>query len=116
VAVSTTKTEYIGQANTVNHAVYLCQFMHALRPPVKLPIPIYADNQSAKTVAEDSKFRIRTKHIAVPYHYQRQDMEDGTVKPIYKSTQDMTADGLTKPLNGQQFKRFKRLLGVSGGD
>jgi hypothetical protein len=42
----------IGQANTVKHAVYLCQFMHALRLPVELPIPIYADNQSAKTVAE----------------------------------------------------------------
>ena len=86
VAISTTEAEYIGQANTVKHAVYLCQFMHALRLPVELPIPIYADNQSAKTVAKDAKFRVRTKHIAVPYHYQRQAIEDGTVKLIYKST------------------------------
>ena len=69
VAISTTEAEYIGQANTVRHAVYLCQFMHALRLPVELPMPIYADNQSAKRVAEDSRFRVRTKHIAVPYHY-----------------------------------------------
>lgn len=114
VAISTTEAEYIGQANTVKHAVYLCQFMHALRLPVELPIPIYADNQGAKTVAEVVKFRVRTKHIAVPYHYQRQAIEDGTVKLIYKSTEDMTADGLTKPLNGQQFRKFKRLLGMSG--
>jgi hypothetical protein len=113
VAISTTEAEYIGQANTVKHAVYLCQFMHALRLPVELPIPIYADNQGAKTVAEVVKFRVRTKHIAVPYHYQRQAIEDGTVKLIYKSTEDMAADGLTKPLNGQQFKKFKRLLGMS---
>jgi hypothetical protein len=116
VAISTTEAEYIGQANTVKHAVYLCQFMHALRLPVELPMPIYVDNQSAKTVAENAKFRVRTKHIAVPYHYQRQAIEDGTVKLIYKSTVDMTADGLTKPLNGQQFKKFKKLLGMSGGD
>jgi hypothetical protein len=113
VAISTTEAEYIGQANTVKHTVYLCQFMHALRLPVELPIPIYADNQGAKTVAENAKFRVRTKHIAVPYHYQKQAIEDGTVKLIYKSTEDMTADGLTKPLNRQQFRKFKRLLGMS---
>jgi hypothetical protein len=89
--------------------------MHALRLPVELPISIYADNKSTKTVAEDSKFRVRTKHIAVPYRYQRQAIENGTIKLIYKSTQDMTTDGLTKPLNGQQFKRFKRLLGIVVG-
>jgi hypothetical protein len=34
--------------------------MHALRLPVELLIPIYADNQSVKTVAEDAthKFRV----------------------------------------------------------
>jgi hypothetical protein len=69
VAISTTEAKYIGQAHTVKHTVYLCQFMHALRLPVELPIPIYADNQSAKTVAKDAKFRVRTKHIAVPYYY-----------------------------------------------
>jgi hypothetical protein len=60
--------------------------MHALRLLVELLIPIYANNQSAKTVAEDAKFQVQTKHIAVPYHYQRQTIEDGTVKLIYKST------------------------------
>jgi hypothetical protein len=116
VAISTTEAEYIGQANTVKHAVYLCQFMHALRLPVELPMPIYADNQSAKSVAEDTKFRARTKHIAVPYHYQRQAIEDGTVKLIYTPTDEMAADGLTKPLNGQNFKKFMKLLGMSEGD
>jgi hypothetical protein len=116
VAVSTTEAEYIGQANTVKHAVYLCQFMHALRLPVELPIPIYVDNQSAKTVAGDTKFRVRTKHNAVPYHYQRQAIKDGTVKLIYTPTNDMAADGLTKPLNRQEFKKFKRLLGMVEGD
>jgi hypothetical protein len=69
VAISTKEAEYIRQANIVKHTVYLCQFMHALHLPVELPIPIYADNQGAKTVAEDAKFRVWTKHIAVPYHY-----------------------------------------------
>jgi len=90
--------------------------MHALRLPVELPMPIYADNQSAKSVAEDAKFRARTKHIAVPYHYQRQAIEDGTVKLIYTPTDEMAADGLTKPLNGQNFKKFIKLLGMSGGE
>ena len=76
-------------------------------------MPIYADNLGAKSVATDPKFRARTKHIAVPYHYQRQAIEDGTVKLVYTPTNEMAADGLTKPLNGQNFKKFKRLLGMS---
>jgi hypothetical protein len=112
--VSTTEAEYIGQANTVKHAVYLCQFMYTLHLSVELPMPIYADNQSVKTVAKNARFRVQTKYIAVLYHYQRQAIEDSTVKLIYKSTKDMTADRLTKPLNGQQFRKFKRLLGMSG--
>ena len=115
VAVSTLESEYIGQANAVKQAVYLCQFMHALHLPVELPVPIYADNRGAKTVASDTKFRARTKHIAVPYHYQRQAIEDGTIKLIYVPTTEMTADGLTKPLVGQEFKKFIRLLGMSEG-
>ena len=90
--------------------------MHALRLPVELPIPIYADNQGAQSVATDKKFRVRTKHIAVPYHFQRQAIEDGTVKLIYTSTNDMAADGLTKALNAQAFKKFKRLLGMIRDD
>ena len=116
MAVSTLESEYIGQAHTIKHAVYLCQFMHALRLPVELPMPIYADNQGAKSVATDAKFRVRTKHIAVPYHYQKQAIEDGTVKLIYTPTNEMAADGLTKPLNGQAFKRFKKLLGMTRDD
>ena len=76
-------------------------------------MPIYADNQGAKSVATETKFRVRTKHIAIPYHYQRQAIEDGTVKLIYVSTNDMAADGLTKPLNTQAFKKFKKLLGMT---
>jgi hypothetical protein len=79
----------------------------------ELPMPIYADNLGAKTVATDTKFRARMKHIAVPYQYQRQAIEDGTVKLVYTLTNEMAADGLTKPLNGQNFKKFKRLLGMS---
>ena len=86
--------------------------MHALRLPIELPMPIYADNRGAKSVANDTKFRARTKHIAVPYHYQRQAIEDGTIKLIYISTNEMAADGLTKPLPAQEFKRFKKLLGM----
>jgi hypothetical protein len=48
----------------------------------------------------------QTKHISVPYHYIREQVELGNVKVEYIPTEAMPADGLTKPLTGTAFTKF----------
>ncbi len=56
------------------------------------------------SIAKDSVFHERTKHIGVCYHFIRQTVEEGHIKLQYCPTDDMIADVLTKLLARQKFK------------
>ena len=55
---------------------------------------------------------MRTKHLGVVYHYIRQEISEGRVWPVYVPRADNVADGLTKPLNGPEFRKFVSPLGM----
>jgi hypothetical protein len=74
---------------------------------------IYADNQEAIKLANNSIFQKRTKHIAVKYHYTKDLISQKAIKLEYRPTATMIADGLIKPLESIQFKRFIDQLGMT---
>lgn len=57
-------------------------------------------------------FHDRTKHVEIPYHYVRDMMEMNIVQLRYVSTDERTADILTKPLSGIKFAYFRGRLGM----
>ena len=71
---------------------------------------IYADNQGAIKLAENPIFQKQLKHIAVKYHYTRNLIQAGEITLKYKKTQEMIANGLTKPLGPIAFKEFVKYL------
>ena len=77
---------------------------------------IYADNQGAIKLAENPIFQRRSKHISIRYHYTRDLIQQGEIKLEYKGTQEMIADGLTKPLGPVAFEKFVDLLGLTSVD
>ena len=60
----------------------------------------------------------RTKHIDVRYFYITDQLKSGAVSEVvYKPTEDMTSDYLTKALQGKLFiKHRKTLMGLDGID
>ena len=60
----------------------------------------------------------RTKHIDVWYFYITNQLKKGEVSEVvYKPTEDMTSDYLTKALQGKLFiKHRKTLIGLEGID
>lgn len=78
----------------------------------KNAIVIYTDNQGAIKLAENPIFQKQSKHIAVKYHYTRDLVQSGEITLEYKKTQEMIADGLTKPLGPIAFKKFVKYLGL----
>jgi hypothetical protein len=67
---------------------------------------IYADNQRAIKLVNNSIFQKRTKNIVVKYHYTRNLISQRAIKLEYRFIAEMIADGLIKPLESIQFKRF----------
>ena len=52
----------------------------------------------------------RTKHIKIRHFWVKDQINNGEIEIVYVPTEDMTADILTKPLQGEQFLHLRQLL------
>lgn len=99
VALSSTEAEYISAAFATQEAMHLRQLLHDLDCHQNGPTTLYQDNQSAIVLANDAITTKRSKHIDIRYHYLRDCTQNGTIKCVYLSTNEMLADCLTKPVS-----------------
>jgi len=75
------------------------------------PLLIRGDNQGALKLAESEENHRRTKHIDIRFRFLR-DVENGSLKLEYVSTDDNVADALTKPLFKQRFESLRSFMGL----
>lgn len=114
VAASTTEAEYIALAEAAKEAVWIRHLLRDLGVKQDLPIDIYEDNRAALLLAKNPINHGRTKHIDVRYHLVREriDMGDIALHPV--STEDQTADLLTKALGTVKHHKHADALGLVG--
>jgi hypothetical protein len=72
IATSTTVAEYFALYEATTKCVYLRNLMADIGIPQKGPTTIREDNQIGIKLAEDETSHKRTKHIAVKYHYSKE--------------------------------------------
>ena len=77
-----------------------------------LPTQLFGDNQAANLLVKDAYISERSKHIDIAYYYVRDLYNKNLIQLDYIPTEDMVADGLTKPLLGDKFKSFVKQLGL----
>ena len=73
---------------------------------------VKGDNQSAIALANNPVHHARSKHIDIQHHYIRDEVQQGRINLTYIPTEDMKADGLTKPLSHVKFHRFLEQLNM----
>ena len=72
---------------------------------------IYQDNTSTITMAEKGRSTSdRTRHIHVRYFFIKDRIDSNELQLVYVPTKDMIADILTKPLQGDLFRKLRALL------
>lgn len=69
-------------------------------------IPLKRDNQGSIALAHNPVFHSRTKHIDIQHHYIRDEVAARRIDLTYVPTDEMIADGLTKPLTNAKFHGF----------
>ena len=94
----TCEAEYMGQSDTSSEIVWLRGLITDLEEHLKSSTILFADNQGAIRLVNNSENHCCMKHIAVKYHYTQELIKNDTLKLVYKETRDMLADCLTKPL------------------
>jgi transposase InsO family protein len=113
VTLSTTEAEYVAQTHAAKEAIWFRRLLTELFGSVDTPTTLFSDSKSAIALAEDGHYHARTKHIDIRYHFIRYVLDAGTIKLVYCSTDDMTADTLTKALPSVKAKHFAKALGLS---
>ena len=112
VCRSSTESELVTLSDATSLAAYELQFIESLG--VKMgQAQIYQDNSSTIRMAQNGKTSSdRTKHIKLRYFFIKQYIDSGGFSITHCPPERMTADILTKPLQGKLFRDLRdRLLG-----
>lgn len=112
VAQSSTEAEYLALSSTVNEIKWVTQFIEEMGDDNSEATILYCDNQSAINLGTTEAYRERTKHIDIRHHYIRDQVDARLIKLEYISTNEMTADVLTKPLTGEKTRKFTEKMGL----
>ena len=110
VTKSSTEAEMVGLSDEASRGLWCNLFLG--EQGYKLPpLTQLQDNQS--TICLGNKgcaTAARTRHINIRYFWITDYVNRGEMCLEYMPTGDMIADGLTKPLQGEEFLRMRRLL------
>ena len=112
VSLSSTEAEYISAARAAQEATWIHTFFSEIGHPLKKPITLYVDNQSAIKLIQNPVAHDRTKHIDIKYHFIRDAQARGIINVEYCPTNDQVADVLTKPLSREKHERFTEQMGL----
>jgi len=72
----------------------------------KQTVQMFRDNQSILIFIKNLYFYKRLKYINISYHFIRDLVEKKRLDIVYIPTEDIIADGITKPLVCIAYKRF----------
>nr|GEX27152.1 retrovirus-related Pol polyprotein from transposon TNT 1-94 [Tanacetum cinerariifolium] len=75
-------------------------------------IPLYCDSQSAIAISCNPVQHSHTKNIHTPYHFIKEQVENGIIKLYFIRTEYQLADMFTKALPEDRFKYLVRRIGM----
>jgi len=107
--LSTTEAEFVALSECVLQVLQLRTLLSELGHPQLQPTPI--SSSAVKNVTGDPlQFTSKLLHIGTKYHFVRNQQAAGHILVQKIDTSSNTADGFTKPLGPQDFKRHFRSL------
>ena len=115
VALSSCEAEYMAATQCVKEAIWLQGLLKEIGYPGedRKTIQLFGDNMGALALAQNPEYHARSKHIDVQWHFVREKIQQELVALEYLPTEEMVADGLTKPLGKEKFKQFVKLMGMT---
>lgn len=113
VTRSSTEAEYRSVANASSEMMWVCSLLEELGITLPKTPVIYCDNVGATYLCANPVFHSRMKHIALDYHFIRNQVQAGALRVVHVSTHDQLADVLTKPLPRAAFTNFTSKIGVT---
>ena len=98
--------------SVAREAVWIHKLLAGLFGQIPEPTVIHYDNRSCVQMSMNPVFHDNLKHIETQYHFIHDMVQKGAVELKYISTDDQSADILTKPLPRVKFEYFRGRLRV----
>ena len=117
MSTSSCEVEYVALSSCAKQGQWIAQILRDLNRSKYISkssklVEIRGDNQGAIVLTKNPHLHERSKHIDIYYYYIRDLAEKGRARVDFIPTNDMVADGMTKPLQRVKFERFKGLMGM----
>jgi hypothetical protein len=110
VTKSSTEAELVAESDFASDALVSKAFLEAQGEQVT-SATIYQDNMSTIALLKNGMSKSdRTRHINIRYFWTKEQVDSGNLQITYLPTDDMIADILTKPLQGNKFLTLRQLL------
>ena len=110
----TTEAEYIALSLASRQAIWTCRLVSSIEGTSgSSAVPFLFGNNKAslqlpKRVSNTSKI----KHIDTSFHQVIDEVKNGSIKPFWVLSEEMLADGFTKPLSRPAFEDKRARIGV----
>jgi hypothetical protein len=113
-ASSTMQAEFVALYGAAAHSMWLKNFISALGivDSISRPLKIYCDNSSAVFFTKNNKTTSASKHIRIKFLVVREMVENNEIEVEHISTEEMTADPLTKGLRPVIFAKHVENMGI----
>jgi hypothetical protein len=110
VTKSSTEAELVGASDSASQIIWTRNYLETQSYAPK-PAVLHQDNQSAMSMFKTGKStQERNRHIHTRYFFVKDRIDSGELQLCYTPTDLMVADILTKPLQGELFRRLRREL------
>ena len=115
IARSSTEAEYRSVASFATKINWIQNLLLELRFSPHIVPTIYCDNVGATYLCANPVFHSRMKHIAIDFHFIRDQIAKNQLRVSHIYTIDQLVDSLTKPLSRQPFLRHQYKIDVRCG-
>ena len=117
VAVSTMEAEYVALSACMRELIPLRRLLLELQgvfsfksSVARTACTVFEDNQGAIALAKVPMMTPRSKHIAVPYHFFREDVRRKESDAVHVATDDQLADMVTEGLVQVKLEKLQKML------
>ena len=115
VARSSTEAECRVVATTATEINWVQNLLYEFQAQSPSTPTIYYDNVGATYVCVNPVFHSCMKHIAIDFHFVRDQVSKKLLHVSHIHTSDQLADSLTKPLPHLQFLNHRSKIGIQDG-
>jgi hypothetical protein len=110
VTKSSTESELVAVSDELTHVIWVRNMLLDSGYSIG-PAKIMQDNQSTIIIANRGRSTSnRTRHISIRHFFVKDRVDTNEVSLEYLSTNEMLADMLTKPLQGERFRIMRKDL------